>query len=808
MVRFPLLALSIVLAASARGLEYGPGWEVVLPDEDTTGVHANLWSLCEKFAKALGESTGTRPAVRFARQASATGHKFYVGGVFAERAGILPADMKGWSNGIAEKDGNVYFYGRDASGKVWAKGEWPSVKKMVLPSARAMTRFMYAFMGVRFVMPGENGCAVPKREMVSLPDGYVDRENPEFEFMAGRGIGTALDNIARGLYGPGSYHTYGGHTYPVALPRDLFQEHPEYFALRGGKRVLGATFGHTAGCISNPAVRQRIVDELLRRFDAGATVCQLAQNDGDASCQCEACRALYGTGDDWCEKLWLYHRDIAEEMLKLRPGKVVHILSYGQTHNPPKSFRKFPANVMVEMCDYSEEAFRAWKAYDVPQGFTVYTYLWGEYPPPGFTPKRSFAGLASVVRRLRENHVRGIFRCGYGELPGVEGPAYYYFDRLLQDPKAEIDATLKEWCDAAFGPVAGEPMRRFYLELDKRLRMFDSMSMGHFEADAPGTSAFLKAVPERPLDLFAYFYTPETLNVMEGCLDHAEAVESLTAKERIRLKRVRVEFSYLRNLGRIAVLYAGYKAAPSKATFLPLAKELQWRDAFIDRIYDEKGTVRKLKDWPDSPLFGGFPKEMFRANGRLSAVIGDPLNWDVDRMLAEEYYPGAPECVARAKAYNAAHRDRLQQLTNFRPYGRDLKVKLTVRPDGNGCAFETVPGVKDTRVIVTGMPKTGKLKPLTRYRVSWFARYTDILPPPRKEGGFCVLIQTGPGGSFGEPAISAGLTGSSGWRHMSRTFTTKEKPWDGCEVIFRVYDSQGRVEIEDVTIEELAGAGK
>ena len=800
-LRYLLCALTGLCVLSSGAVDVGAGWRIVIPDPGADGVQGVVRRLSADFAASLRESTGLDLQICTASKDSRAGHAIYIGGDFAEKAGVMPSDMNGWSNGIAEKGGNLYFFGRDRAGRKWKPGEYPNAKLMVLPSVRAMTRFMYKFMGVRFVMPDVNGTAVPKLAKLTVPDGYADREDPEFDFMAGSTFFN-LPGIGRGQFGCGLYHTYGGHTYPVAVPYAVYsKDHPEYFALtREGKRSWGPTGGATALCISNPEVEELIVAEMLRRYDDGALVCQLAQHDGSNHCWCRKCQAMYGT-EDWCEKTWLFHKHIAERIEKLRPGKIVHIICYDLTHDPPKTFRKFPSNVMVELCKYSDETFAEWQKYDVPHGFTVYIYLWGNYPPPGFTPKRSFAGISTLVKRLRANRVHGVYRCGFGELPGIEGAQYYYFDRLLQDPSAQMDSTLKEFCDAAFGPVAGEPMKRFYETLDERLRMFDSMSMGHFEAEGPDVSKYLKAVPSRTLDLLAYFYTPETLNVMEGCLGRAEAVKTLTEKERIRLQRVRVEFDYARNLGRIAVLYAGYKAAPSKESFMPLAHELKWRRRFLDRVFDEKGAARKLKDWPATPLFGGDNRAMVQVNGRLGAFIGDPLNWDVDTMIAEEYYPGSPGEVKKWKEYNAVHKPKM--MTRFRPYPKELKVELDVRADGSGFRAATVPGERNTRIVAADTPKTGKLKPNTRYRVSWFARYSDVTPPTRKEGGFCVLIQCGPGMAFSEPAISAGLTGSSDWRHMSKTFRTGEKPWDACEVIFRLYDSQGSLEVEDVTIEEL-----
>ncbi|MBO5941425.1 MAG: hypothetical protein J6R18_09560, partial [Kiritimatiellae bacterium] len=86
--------------------------------------------------------------------------------------------------------------------------------------------------------------------------------------------------------------------------------------------------------------------------------------------------------------------------LKERPGKIVHILSYSATLKPPKTFRKFPENVMIELCHISPEQLAEWKNYVVPKGFTAYIYLWGGYQPLGYTPKRSWMHCRDFAKMM------------------------------------------------------------------------------------------------------------------------------------------------------------------------------------------------------------------------------------------------------------------------------------------------------------------------------------------------------------------------------------------------------------------------
>ena len=169
--------------------------------------------------------------------------------------------------------------------------------------------------------------------------------------------------IANAMYGPSyvSFETalsfYGlipERTYltmsAVIRHGKYFKTHPEYFAMKNGKRVLGSEEGYSELCISNPEVRKLLVSHIVSEFDAGADVVELGQQDSGGYCECENCRAYGGPEAKTVgEKYWIFHRSIAEELYKLRPGKTVQITSYRQTDCTPSSFREFPPNVMVEL---------------------------------------------------------------------------------------------------------------------------------------------------------------------------------------------------------------------------------------------------------------------------------------------------------------------------------------------------------------------------------------------------------------------------------------------------------------------------
>ena len=657
-------AVAIALAtAPLAAVTVGPNWCVAYPDDQKQEVNRALRIAAEEVRDDINEATGLKLK---ALPASKAKHPaIYIGAEFAKSAGFDLSDLKWYDNAIAERGGSIYLFGNDRAGRKpdpvefrWGIGWF----RCILPSVKAATRFLETAVGVRFLMPGKVGTEIPERKEVSLADGNVSTERPSLIYSNGRsGYDGMIFRIANGIWGMGAFHTYGGHTYVEACPAGkYFKSHPEYFALRNGKRIY-SRFNEL--CISNPDVEELIVSELKRRFDAGADVCQLGQTDGEKVCECDKCRALFGTGDDWGEKLWLYHKRIAERMLKERPGKIVHILCYCHTAHPPKTFKVFPANVMIEQCKGSEAAFREWDGYTVPHGFTVYSYLVGSYVMAGFVARHSFARLAQTAKVYHGNGVLGVYRCstdgGCGDLYGTEGPGYYVFNRLLLDGSLNVDALLADYCRAAFGP-AEALMIKFYEVQDERLRMFDKVMEGYSPDVAQGIRKYVSAKPRNALDLHGWMFSPDTTAQMEECLSRAEKMKGLSEKHLKRLKLVRLEFDYAKSMGAISTLYSAYKLRPTEESLAPLLDEVEKRNAFLDRLFDGGKRPKGIKGWPELHPFGVVEvgRSEMTVNGVMSAAIGAPLTWPLK--MPNGVLPGA-----RVKKTEAASVDAPPTFAEF-----------------------------------------------------------------------------------------------------------------------------------------------
>ena len=637
--RFLVAAALGAVSSVALAATVDKSYTIVLPTYERSGVAAELYKAAGALKEALKEGAGLDLETARAEKFKG-GRAIYIGEAAAKKAGLVPAGMKDFSSVIAEKGGDIYLFGCDRA--IHPGIGTNNCRLSPVPTLKAIARFMEDYMDVRFLMPGDIGTDIPKIKKVEVPDGTFSRHDPKLEYSTAP-TSTPLYDYANGIYGRGRYYSYGGHTYPRACPPSkYFKDHPEYFGLVSGKRV-GSDEKNPTLCISNPEVQELIVDSLKRRMDDGYDVVELGQNDGWQFCECETCKALGGPGAEYIgEKIWILHRNIAERILKERPGKIVHILCYSATLKPPKTFRKFPANVMIELCHVSPEQLEEWKQYEVPKGFTAYIYMWGGYQPLGYTPKRSWVRCRDFAKMMIDYGIHGIYRCGYGELYGMEGPAYWVFNHAVENPDLDVSKAVDEYCERAFGPVCAPQMRKFYETLDRRLRGINLME-GNLDGGAlRGTDDYRDAQIQNSLELLAFVYTPDVIKKMESSLKSAER-HADTPKRKKRLELVRKEFDYAKNLGQIATLYAAFLASPSKGTIDPLLDKIDERTKILDGICTEKGgRTGKLEGWPEINLFGkALPREFLLTNGRLLATLGSPVCWDTKIMRESGMLPGS-----------------------------------------------------------------------------------------------------------------------------------------------------------------------
>jgi hypothetical protein len=411
-------------------------------------------------------------------------------------------------------------------------------------------------------------------------------------------------------------------------------------------------------CISNPHVQELMLQHMIESASNEEYIC-LGQPDAFRPCQCEKCRSLYNTGDDWNEKLWVFHCKLAEGLQKVQPETKVVILAYQYTKRPPKTFRKFPANVMIMLTRIEQEILEEWNVYEVPAGFAKYSYNWGTYHLVNLLPKKTPAFIAREDKILYDNNIVGIFQDGYSGCIGLEGPAYYVFGRFFDDPEnLDAEELAEEYYTAAFGEAV-QPMRRFFTLFYGELQLYAEWLSPHCPTQwmIPLTGRKPESVRD-PLDwvgkstgrfgtrgtirrimdpdqMHRLVYPVGMLQQMEDELEKAEALAT-SEKVQLRLGLIRKELTYLKNITSVIQLYNAYRIQSDHANLERLLSAIDSWNALLDSYYDQDGHMKRVPGWPELDFLRGVPRS--RA-GLLTAKWwarkekdDNPFIWDTREM--------------------------------------------------------------------------------------------------------------------------------------------------------------------------------
>ncbi|NLF95035.1 MAG: DUF4838 domain-containing protein [Oligosphaeraceae bacterium] len=611
-------------------------YQIVIPAPESGGrLQPLLQNAAEQCSALLQRGTGVRLPVVTEDQRDPQRPGIYLGQTArAQELGLLPEKFSLWEHQVLCRSGELFLFGDDRPPLAAGSGRvhYTSVH---LGSVKALTVFLEKFAQTAFIAGDAEWVSILPQDSISVPEGFTFRAVPHLQYSNGR-VTSMFYDLGNGLLPAPWYGCYGGHSHNVAIPPDkYFATHPEYFQLSRGKRVSHSS--RPQYCFSNPAVRELIYQELLQHLDAGYEMVQLGASDGFIPCECEPCRELYGQipvakpGEDtfrtdpaWGEKIWIMHREMAQRLLQDRPGKRVCILSYGPTLQPPRTFTSFPANVTIELAPYREDLQPQWQKFALRDGFVTYIYNWGGYQREGMTPHFTWEKCQTQARNFLKHNIKGIYRCGFGELFGLEGATYYIWAKLLQDPEQSVEQLLTQYCQHAFRD-AGPEMEKFYRLLDARVALtipgepksWDDPAL--LDGEAPASPANYR--------LLALRYPPQILAELEGYLRAAEQTAPDLELCRKLLDFVRLEFDYLCLTAKAVQACNELRRNFSPAANRDLMAAVAARNTFISALKTNKDGTRFAPRHGRSIFGNSLISELYQ-NGSLSALLFGPLSWD------------------------------------------------------------------------------------------------------------------------------------------------------------------------------------
>jgi len=259
--------------------------------------------------------------------------------------------------------------------------------------------------------------------------------------------------------------------YRIFPATQYYTNHPEYYAMRSGRRMNASADLGWAICYSNTNVVEIAAAAAKAHFGANARhqSFSLGINDCMAYCECEACAKLQPPrtfqGQRVASDMYFHFvNEVARRVGKEFPDRYLGVIAYNDVTAPPVGGVESNVHVGIvnDVSEYYDATYRskdedlvkAWQAKGITLGFYYYTGL-AKLVPAYFS--RMLAGV------LKDKHRRGFTAVECEVYPGWpwNGPQAYMQARLWWDINLDTDKLLDEYFDSLFGPAA-DPMRKLY----------------------------------------------------------------------------------------------------------------------------------------------------------------------------------------------------------------------------------------------------------------------------------------------------------------------------------------------------------
>lgn len=277
------------------------------------------------------------------------------------------------------------------------------------------------------------------------------------------------------------------HTFNTLVPPEIyFDDHPEYFALRDGKRLP------TQLCLTNPDVLKITIQNLRKQIAAkpDAKYWSVSQNDNKQYCMCDNCRAIDEKEGSPSGTIIYFVNQVADQF----PDLIISTLAYEYGRKAPLTLRP-RKNVNIMLC--SIEARRdipVTEARDPESTSLVKDFEdWGKIAGDiivwdyviQFTnlisPFPNLHVLQPNIRFFVENNATAMFeqgnRDGGGEFAELRS---YLISKLMWNPDENVDTLMNDFLRGYYG-AASVPIRKYIDEMrgallasGKQLRIFGS----------------------------------------------------------------------------------------------------------------------------------------------------------------------------------------------------------------------------------------------------------------------------------------------------------------------------------------------
>ncbi|WP_269523697.1 DUF4838 domain-containing protein [Coraliomargarita parva] len=334
------------------------------------------------------------------------------------------------------------------------------------------------------------------------------------------------------------------HTFEQFLPGNLyFDEHPEWYSLRGGKRLKE----DSQLCLTNEEMRKEFTRVALERIrkDPEAGYIGVSQNDNRNACQCPACRQVVAEEGAESGAILRFVNAVAADIEKEYPDFKIVTLAYQYTEKPPR-ITKPRDNVLVQLCSIEASFAQPLLTGEQNRSFSGNLNKWLAITPRLFiwdyltnfskslVPFPNYRVMGTNIHDFSNASVVGMF-C-QGDSLSVTGDFLlmraWVVSHMLWNPDADPDALRREFLTGYYG-AAGESLDAYMMFLCDELEKSGAI----LKCDRGDTSTWL---------------TMEALNEATKFFDQAqEAVAGdPTLSTRLEIARITLDNAWLEYLKR------------------------------------------------------------------------------------------------------------------------------------------------------------------------------------------------------------------------------------------------------------------
>lgn len=322
------------------------------------------------------------------------------------------------------------------------------------------------------------------------------------------------------------------HTFNKFVPEEVYyNSHPEYFALRDGKRLP------TQLCLTNEHVYELVkaaVDSLFKKFPS-AQVISVSQNDNQQYCTCDSCRKIEEEEGSPSGSMIRFVNRIAADF----SNKTISTLAYQYTRKPCKT--KPLDNVLITLCsiecdrsapieekctDFADD-LRGWR--DLTNNIRIWDYT------TQFTnflaPFPNLETLQPNIRFFRVNHAKWIFEQHSNNPSELFELRSYLMAKLLWHPDSNLDALITEFTNGYY-QKAGIYIKKYIDLIHEKLKEDKDFFLFLYGDPSQAFSSYLK---------------PELLSEYSSLFEQAE--EAVSGKpevlDRVKVARLGVDYAVL-----------------------------------------------------------------------------------------------------------------------------------------------------------------------------------------------------------------------------------------------------------------------